>query len=676
MSPGRGTGPGGIMDRQDFRGFESFSKTIDNFSSFLIPSGQGFQANFDPSLVDHAELVMGPDTILSPTGTPGGSVNVITKSPSFTAGTDLTLEIGNYNAGKFTVDTTGPLGDGKHMAFRVIADYQDAKTYVPGGLRQWTTSEQFTYKFSSTANLTLKYIGEDWSLHGAISNPNDNNEMISAPDTVRGATLSSTPQPGFVYKGWNGDALWSHREDRLNIVQGELTAALGDHVNMRFGAQVLYDNFTQDAGYPSTNPAETFDKVTGEQIAVAALNPSAISEIANYNHAMNREIQFQNDYAGNYRVGSSSIQPVVGWSYQQGSQPVEYQIQDKSTVDLPPANLAAGIYNPPHPPMANYTSFSANTPEHAWLYQAYALLRAGFLNDRLFLTGGASRTWAHVDDYVYSGINLPATGQIGSTAAPKHFTFANTGNALLPQVSSQQDTYIGGVLVKLRRNVSAYYSYSTNAAIVSNSPLWQNGKQNEFGVKAEFFDKRLAVTADHFEISENNVSSVNPLFNTGQSTIPTLLANEANRGYEFNVVGGITSDLSVIMSYTQMRLRDPLGRRIRNIPDNMANLLLNYRLPASILPKASLFVGILHQGNTAGETVTSVAPSGIPNQVGFYVAPWTVVNAGAAYSWGHLRFNLNLDNVLDKKFWWEPASRQSVSPYPGLTVRLSTTLHF
>jgi outer membrane receptor protein involved in Fe transport len=53
-----------------------------------------------------------------------------------------------------------------------------------------------------------------------------------------------------------------------------------------------------------------------------------------------------------------------------------------------------------------------------------------------------------------------------------------------------------------------------------------------------------------------------------------------------------------------------------------------------------------------------------------------VVNAGAAYSWGHLRFNLNLDNVLDKKFWWEPASRQSVSPYPGLTVRLSTTLHF
>src|SRR5580700_2298825 len=91
ISAGRGAGEGGIMDRQNFRGFESFSKTIDSFSSFLIPTGSGFQANFDPAFIERSELVMGPDTILSPTGSPGGSINIVTKSPEATPLT--TLEI-------------------------------------------------------------------------------------------------------------------------------------------------------------------------------------------------------------------------------------------------------------------------------------------------------------------------------------------------------------------------------------------------------------------------------------------------------------------------------------------------------------------------------------------------------------------------------------------------------
>jgi hypothetical protein len=52
ISAGRGSGAGGIDDRQDFRGFEDFTKTIDNFSSFLLPTGSGFQGTFDPEFVE------------------------------------------------------------------------------------------------------------------------------------------------------------------------------------------------------------------------------------------------------------------------------------------------------------------------------------------------------------------------------------------------------------------------------------------------------------------------------------------------------------------------------------------------------------------------------------------------------------------------------------------------
>ncbi len=78
-----------------------------------------------------------------------------------------------------------------------------------------------------------------------------------------------------------------------------------------------------------------------------------------------------------------------------------------------------------------------------------------------------------------------------------------------------QDNRMEGILVKPLSNVSVYGSYSTNSGISSNTPvLWQSGKQYEFGIKAGFFDQNLTLAADHFQISEANVSTINPAHNT------------------------------------------------------------------------------------------------------------------------------------------------------------------
>lgn len=679
ISPGRGTGAGGIMDRQDFRGFESFSKTIDDFSSFLIPYGSGFQANFDPAFVERAELVMGPDSILSPTGTPGGSVNLITKSPQFSPSTVVTAEVGNYNAQKFTLDTTGPLGNGKHWAYRLIGSIQDTDTYVPGSLRQYNGSAQLEYAFSPTAKITFKYFGEQWKLQGAIANANDNGEVVYTPDTVLGNELGNAPQPGFSYKGWNGNAAWSDRLDRVNIGEMEFTAALGQYVNMRIGAQILFDNESQLAAYPKSAPSETFDPATGLVTAVSSLDPTNLAIVGLYTHAENRDFQFQQDFAANFHPGPVSIQPVVGWASQAGLQSKNYVVTDPN---LPSVNLYnnSGYYSPPVPPPSAFTTFSQNVPENAHLFQAYGVVRVGFFQDHAFLLGGVSRIWATVNDYSLKGVYVPGVGQIG--AAPgtvnylQDFTFENTGNAIAPTQKDYHDTYSGGILVKPLKNVSVYGSTSTNAGIAGNNPLWQAGKQYEFGLKSVFFDQRLQFSAAHFQISQSNISTQNPLFNTGASTTSILLLNEVNHGVEFNLAGGITRNLSVIAGYTNMKLRDPLGRRIRNVPDNMVNLLLNYHFTNGALKNLSVFAGAMHEGNVAGETESGVTKLGVPDQPGFYLKPWTVVNAGASYVWGRYRFNLNVDNVLDSKFWWQPASRISVSPYPGLTVRFATSVHF
>ena len=680
MSAGRGTGAGGIMDRQDFRGFESFSKTVDNFSSFLLPVGSGYEATFDPAFMERVELVMGPDSILSPTGTPGGSVNIITKSPQFKQGTDISAEVGNYNAQKFVVDTTGPIADSKHWAYRAIASIQDTKTFVPGTLKQYNGSVQLEYAFSPTAKITVKYFGEQWGLYGAISNTNDNGELVYTPDTVGGSQLSNTPQPGFTYKGSNGNADWSQRIDRLNMAQMELTAALGEHINMRLGAQIMYDNFDQFEAYPKSTPSETFNASTGQVTTVTAINPASVTIVGLYGHAENREIQLQNDFAGDFHVGGVSLQPVVGWATQAGLQSTNFVVQNNNQTDLPPANLYPGSYNPPVPPVADFTTFSLNAPESGNLFQGYAVLRAGFWQDRIFVMAGASEITANVNDYSLKGVYVPAIGQVG--AAPnsalykQDFTFQNTGNAIAPTQADTRGTYIAGLLFKPLPNISIYGSASTNAGIAATNPLWQAGKQLEFGFKSEFFQQRLQFSAAHFQINQSNISTNNPLFNTGQSTVNVLLSNETNHGEEFNLVGGITPNLSVIASFTDMRLRDPLGRRIRNIPDTMASLLLNYHFRAGALARSNLFVGVLHEGDVAGENESGITSLGVPEQPGFYLAPWTVANAGAGYTLGRYRFNLNVDNALNSQFWWQPASRISVSAYPGTTVRFTTTVHF
>jgi iron complex outermembrane recepter protein len=656
VSNGRGAGAGGILDRQDFRGFESFSRTVDGLSTFLIPGNNGFQANFEPEFAERIELVKGPDSILSPTGSPGGSINVITKSPLTVPAQELTVQAGNYNAGKVSLDSTGPLpfGDGR-WSYRMVADYQDGQTFVPGSLRQQNVSAQIKYQLTDQTQITVKYFGQQWELTGAIADPNDDGWYVTDPTSIRGATLASTPEPGsgFTYRGWNGDTTWSHRFDRVNMATAEMTSALFDRVSMRLSAAVLFDNFDQNAGYLSAAPpTESWDPATGQEVAIGNnFDPTNAAEIANHVKSVNRDAQVQNDYAANFQLGGMLLQPVAGWSYQQGTNPVDTD----RTAPLPNVDLLApGFYDPPRPPDAVYT-LAADENAHASQSQVYALVKAAFYDERLFLVGGASRLWANnASDDLLTGGRLALDGN--------------------------HDTYLGGILAKPVPQLSLYYMFSSNAGITTGPnvvPLWQTGKQHEFGAKSEFFGQRLSFTVAHFQITQDNLTSPNPLYNTDPADNPsTILTNETNHGVELEAVGALTRNLSLIASHTDMRLRDAFGRRQRNVPDTTSALLLEYRFSDGPLKNLSVFAGGIHSGDVAGETVTGFTPLGAPEQPGFYISDWTVYNTGTGYLWGHYRMNLTIDNLLNSRFIWQPTGRNSVSPYPGTTVRLTTAIHF
>jgi outer membrane receptor for monomeric catechols len=340
---------------------------------------------------------------------------------------------------------------------------------------------------------------------------------------------------------------------------------------------------------------------------------------------------------------------VAGWTYQKGTNPVN---QDW-TAPLPNADLLLpSPYDPPHPLDSAY-SMAAATQANAWQGQVYGFTKAGFYGDQVFLLGGASQLWTR-----------SASNDLIS------------GHAVV--LDGQHDAYLGGILAKPAKNLSVYYMFSSNAAITTgpdNEPIWQTGRQNEFGAKSEFFDQGLSFTVAHFQITEANLSSPNPLFNTDPANNPlNILTNETSQGMEYELVGALSRNLSVIASHTDMQLRDSFGRRLRNVPDTTSALLLEYRFTTGPLTHLDLFAGGIHNGNSAGETVTGFTTLGVPEQPGFYISGWTVYNAGAGYRWGRYHFNLNVENLLNSKFIWQPSGRNSVSPYPGTTVRFTTTV--
>ena len=658
VSQGRLAGDGGILDRQTIRGFESNGRIIDNFLT-------GFQGQFPPDDIERIEIVKGPSAILSPSGSPGGSVNTITKSPLFTRHTEVSATVANFFGQQATFDNTGPINS--RLAYRVTGSVMDAEAYVPGKVQRWDVNPSLLFNINPTTTLMLKanVLSMRWT--GGASNPGT--ELIAGDNVTGGAVISSTPPPGFGYHANNTVPNWATRSDTVERVSAELTHAIGDHVNVRFGATYLYDKFLLDGGQqglaisasrydPSTGiytPNETWAKNSaGVYVPTVSpsFDPTKIPETASINPNWTHDVVVQNDWAGNFKAGPVSLQPVVGGYYEWNSLG-----SFSKTAPLPTVNLFAPDNNPVHPALSAYNAGGPGV-NVANQGAVYAVTRAGFFEDRLFVTGGATRYWANNAQTKY---NAPGT--------PNSYGI----------LKGYHDSYLGGALFKITKSASLYYSYMSNSA-PNNSftalgiPVWQSGKQQQFGIKNEWFDDRLMVEVSHYQISQSNLSTPNPAaLQAGQPA--SILTDQVNHGFEFQVTGRLTRNVTIMLGGVKMADRDAFGRRPRNIADRIVRGLVKYDFHEGFLNHAGVFVGVDHTGNQAGElTQGTITPLGVIQQVSFYVPQRTIVNAGANYRLGKYRFNLNVNNLLDDRLISQAAGRYSLTPFPTTQVLFTTTI--
>ncbi|TMO80419.1 TonB-dependent siderophore receptor [Pseudoalteromonas sp. S3776] len=118
---------GGLWNSFALRGFVGDENLPSNYLVNGFNAGRGFGGSRDLSGIESVEVLKGPRAALFGRGEPGGTVNLVTKRPTFDTEGEIKVSVGSFDTYRGDVDYTTPLND--DVAIRLVGFYQDAKSF-------------------------------------------------------------------------------------------------------------------------------------------------------------------------------------------------------------------------------------------------------------------------------------------------------------------------------------------------------------------------------------------------------------------------------------------------------------------------------------------------------------------------------------------------------------------
>lgn len=118
---------GGLWNSFSLRGFVGDENLPSNYLVNGFNAGRGFGGSRDLSGIESVEVLKGPRAALFGRGEPGGTVNLVTKRPTFDTSGELKLSVGSFDTYRADVDYTTPLND--DVAIRLVGFYEDAESF-------------------------------------------------------------------------------------------------------------------------------------------------------------------------------------------------------------------------------------------------------------------------------------------------------------------------------------------------------------------------------------------------------------------------------------------------------------------------------------------------------------------------------------------------------------------
>ena len=593
------------------RGFNSAAILTDGLQS--TANGEITSASLTPTIaISSVEVMKGPAAILAGDAPAGGVINIVKKTPQADPFHEVQFSYGKYGDVTASFDSTGAITSDNKLMYRfVLSDEQQGQNSMGyDGLRNFYFAPTIEYK-DRTTDITVGY------------------SRTASSDPVPSYTIAKTDggilADGVNHPLGNPSDGFTVREDDVFY---KLEQKIDDHVTLVSRADYSDAHSLQRGWSPATTVSSSND----------ALFLAFDTTEDTYN------LSLENYLRAKYDFGPVKTTTLAGWDYET-THYNEFEWNDGGeVVEL------SNIFAP--------SSFPALTSQGSGLG---GVIRGDVTDSGLFLQEQANYGRFHILGSIRdSEYWESATSTLfeGSTT----YTDQTRGlhqNAWTPNI---------GVLYQLTEDISAYADYvkgfQPSAALTYTGETLapQTSEQVEVGVKGNFLDDKLSVTASAYRISYDNQNVSDP-----EHPAFFLAAGGAvSRGFELEAAGQIAPGLNLIGNYTYNDYVQPFEPTVRvNLPHNTASLWTTYNFQNQTLHGFGLGLGLYF---TADQAVGTSGDYRIPSQL--------ETDVSAFYRYKKLGLNLAVKNVFNRNLYYSSTSTEFIPTGPTRTVLLTGTYDF
>ncbi|MCR8710784.1 TonB-dependent siderophore receptor [Aliarcobacter butzleri] len=523
------------------------------------------------------EILKGPDSLQYGESSPGGLVNLVKKKPTKNSLAQVELEANDNPSYSPKIDLGGALNNDKSLYFRLTSLLK----YDEG----WTNSNTDTNKIFIAPSLAYDI--------------NDNNTITFVTEY----TDQTEPSDFGTYVNNKGKLIApiknmiSHPDEEFEKTQ-KIAGFDLDSVFDTWNSNLKYRYIDYKGVNGDVHMPQRYNQVTNIVTRAYAYQKQEFQE-----HALQETINKEFDLFG--KKNNLSIGADYNKAY------------SKTTMFYVPTvpyniNLSHPIYEhltslSDHPNAMNMTTPKTNV--ESW---------GTFIQDNINLT----------DDLIFSaGVRYseskPQNGQRTDATTPSF--------GLVYHLSSQTSFYT---------NYSE--SFTPNSAMDKNGKILdpETGKGYEFGFKQKLFDDKFDLTTAFFKIEKENIALADPNAPAvGGWSISS--GKQESQGFEIDLSGDITSNLSVIASYgyVDTKNKDANNKDLRNIPNHTANLFTTYKLTALNLPDYYIGGGAKYIGNKYADDANNIQLDSA-----------LIYNATIGYKKGNWKANLSVQNLTDEEY--------------------------
>ena len=621
-TPGVAVGTRGASNTYDYliiRGFAADGQSQNNYLNGLKLQGNFYNdAVIDPYMLERAEIMRGPVSVLYGKSSPGGLLNMVSKRPTteplkevqFKAGTDSLFQTG--------FDFSDALDDDGVYSYRLTGLARSANAQQKGSEEQrYAIAPAFTWRPDDKTNFTfLSYFQNEpetgyygWLPKEGTVEPLPNGKRL--PTDFNEGAKNNTYSRNEKMIGYSFDHEFN---DTFTVRQ-----------NLRFAQNKVSQKSVYGYGMCS-DPLYTKD-----QEALKA-SPCLSIPQSQWGHTLTRQYVIDNEKLENFSVDT--------------------QLQSKFATGSVDHTLLTGV-----------DFMRMRNDIDSWFGYAGSVAPSDIYNlDRSDFDFGAhpnpsgpyrvllkqKQTGLYVQDQAQWDKVLVTLGGRYDWADQSSFN-RDYGNK--SERDDKEFTWRGGVNYLFDNGVTPYFSYSESFEPASqtdaNGDLFapSKGKQYEVGVKYVPEDRPIVVTGALYQLTKTNNLMADPngsLFSVEGGEIRA-------RGVELEAKAALSASVNVVGSYTYTDAEYPTdttykGNTPAQVPKHMASLWADYTFFDGPLSGLTLGTGGRYTGSSYGDPANS-----------FKVGSYTVVDGLVRFDLARVgmagsNVALHVNNLFDREY--------------------------